>query len=188
MHRFSQSAGALTAVAAVAAVSVLTMAGCDSGGKIVGGSGPGGGSGGDMVSTAAGAADPAQCGGLAEKLVPLHGAASGTTFSDLVVTNNHGTTCTLPAQPELTYLDAHRQPLPVGFSSDPQLKPYTLESGDSATMVIGYGSDGDGVCVAISAVRVTPPGDVLPFTGRTHCANDSVYEEGWVAGTYAAPH
>ncbi|MEY9888901.1 hypothetical protein ABIA31_002549 [Catenulispora sp. MAP5-51] len=230
MHRFSRSTGAL---AAVAAVSALTMAGCGSSTntKSAGGSGttvttaatssassptavsspttasnptsassptsagdPTGISAAPSTApsttagSAAGSADPAHCGGLAEKLVPLSGAASGNTFTDLVATNNGTTACTLSAQPDLKYLDAHDQPLAVSFSSDPQLKPYTLAPGASAAMVIGYGSDGNGVCVAIAAVRVTPPGDDLPFAGRTHCAHDTAYEEGWVAGTYSAPH
>ena len=71
----------------------------------------------------------AHCGGLDAKMVPLHGAASGTTFADLVVTNHGTTACTLPAQPALEYFGATHQPLPVEFSSDPDLKPYTPGSG-----------------------------------------------------------
>lgn len=218
MQRFPRSAGAL---AAVAAVSALTITGCGSGGKSAGGAGttamspattstsspnnasnPTGGSSSagasspsgtaaapsTTASSATGAENRSVCPGLVEKLVVLRGAASGSTFSDLVATNDGAATCTLPAQPELRYLDARHQPLPVAFSSDPQLKPYNLAPGASATTVIGYGTDGTYPCVPIGYIRLASFNDELAVTGRTHCAHDTYYMEGWVAGTYAAPH
>lgn len=144
---------------------------------------------GDTSSTA-GAAGSSQCAGLDAKMVPLPGAASGNTYADLVVVNHGKTDCMLPAQPELEYLGANHKPLPVGFSSDPDLRtPYKLVPGASAAMVIGYGSGGNPPCDGeIAYVRVTPPGDDLPFEGRMNCLHDRTNEEGWVAGTYAAPH
>lgn len=118
----------------------------------------------------------------------LHGAASGNTFSDLVATNHGAATCTLPAQPELQYLDARHQPLLVTFSSDPQLAPYNLAPGASAAMVIGYSSDGNYHCVPIGFMRLAAFNEELAVTDRHHCEHDSYYEEGWVAGTYSAPH
>ena len=212
MHRFSRSAGAL---AAVAAVSALTMAGCGSSGKNAGGAGttvattatsstsspntastPTGASSSTgtaaapstTASSSAGASNRSVCPGLVEKLVELRGVAMGNTFSDLVATNDGAAACTLPAQPELQYLDARHQPLLVTFSSDPQLKPYNLAPGASAAMVVGYSSDGNYLCVPIGYIRLASFNDELAVTRRTHCEHDGYYEEGWVAGTYSAPH
>jgi len=219
MHRFSRSAGAL---AAVAAVSALTMTGCGSSSKSAGGaaatgtptaaatsssspdnasnptgaSSPSGASSSTATapspsttaSSPAGATNRSVCPGLVEKLVELHGAASGNTFSDLVATNDGAATCTLPAQPKLEYLDARHQPLLVAFSSDPQLKPYNLAPGASAVTVVGYGTDGAYPCVPIASIRLASFNDELAVTGRTHCAHDTYYVEGWVSGTYSAPH
>ena len=218
MHRFSRSAGAL---AAVAAVSAMTMTGCGSGNKSAGGvattgtttaatsssspdntsnptgpsspasaSSPTGGAAAPSTtaSSPAGAANRSVCPGLVEKLVELHGAASGTTFSDLVATNDGAAACTLPAQPRLEYLDARHQPLAVSFSSDPQPASYNLAPGASAAMVVAYSSDGNHQCVPIGFVRLASFNDELAVTGRRHCEHDGYYEEGWVAGTYSAPH
>lgn len=140
------------------------------------------------ASSPAGAGNRSVCPGLVEKLVELHGAASGNTFSDLVATNDGAAACTLPAQPELQYLDARHQPLLVTFSSDPQLKPYNLAPGASAAMVVGYSSDGNYQCVPIGFIRLASFNDELAVTNRRHCEHDGYYEEGWVAGTYSAPH
>ena len=132
---------------------------------------------------------PGPCAGLDVKIVPLHGAASGTSFSDLVVVNRGKATCELPGQPEIEYLGADHKPIPVKFSADPSAQPYRLAVGAAAALVIGYGGDGVQPCdTKIAYVRVTPPGNDIAFDGRTHCEHDGFYEEKWLAGSYAAPH
>ena len=166
MHRITGAAGALTAVAAI---SALTAA-----------------DGGDRPGAVG---EKSACAALSASIVPLAGAASGTTFADLVVVNHGTKTCTLAAQPTLEYFDANHKHLPVTFSSDPSLKPFDLAPGAAATMAVGYGSDGNPPCdTTIASVRVTPPGADLPYAGALHCANDITYEQGWVAGIYVAPH
>lgn len=218
MHRFSRSAGALAAVAAVSALTMAGCGsgGKNAGGagttvttaatsstsrpnnasNPTGASSPASASGSSSTAAApsttasslAGASNRSVCPGLVEKLVELRGAATGNTFSDLVATNDGAATCTLPAQPELQYLDARHQPLPVTFSSNPQLKPYNLAPGASAVTVVAYGSDGDYLCVPIGYIRLASFNDELAVTGRRHCEHDTYYVEGWVAGTYSAPH
>ncbi|MBS2537075.1 DUF4232 domain-containing protein [Catenulispora sp. NF23] len=175
MHPISRSAGALTAVAAV---SALTTAGSDPDPTRTNG-----------VATGIGTAVTTEsCAGLVAKIVPLRGAAAGTTFSNLVIVNRGKTSCTLPGQPELDYLGADHLRIPVALSPDQRVPSYRLKPGAWAAMAIGYGTDGNPPCdTKIAYVRVTPPGVVLPFDGGTHCANDGAYEENWSAGSYAAP-
>jgi hypothetical protein len=121
-------------------------------------------------------------------MVSLPGVASGSTFADLVVVNRGKTACTLPAQPKPVYLTADHKPLPIAFSSDPNLKTYDLAPGASAAMVIGYSSASEQPCHGkIAYVRITPPGDDLPFDGRMNCTYDSTHDGSWVAGAYAPP-
>jgi hypothetical protein len=164
---------------AVAAVSALTLAGCASRPTNA-----------TATSAMAGGPDRAgSCAGVAAKIVPLPGAASGNTFADLVMVNHGTATCALPAKPELQYLGADHKPVPVAVGSDQSAPSHQLAPGASAAMAIDYGSDGNPPCdVKIAYVRVTPPGEDLAFDGATHCAHDSVDEEGWVVGSYAAPH
>ena len=129
------------------------------------------------------------CSGLDAQIVQLHGAASGTSFSDLVVVNRGQTTCTLPGQPKIEYLAPSHKTIPVRFSADPSLPSYRLAPGASAAMAIGYGTDGNQPCDdKIAYVRVTPPGTMVTVDGPRHCAHDGFSEEAWVAGSYAAPH
>lgn len=179
---------------AVAAVGVLTVQGCGSGTPTTASnasitSSTSSASSTPSTSASTSASVSSSCAGLDARMVPLHGAASGTTFADLVVTNHGTTACTLPAQPALEYFSATHKALPVEFSSDPDLKPYTLAPGASAAMVVGYGSAANPPCDgAIAFVRVASLAGDLPFSGRTNCVHDTTYEEGWVAGTYSAPH
>jgi hypothetical protein len=122
-------------------------------------------------------------------MVGLPGAASGNTFADLVVTNHGDAACTLPASPRPQYFAANYKPLATTFSTDPSAKPYQLAPGASATMAIDYGSGGNPPCYGrVAFVTVVPSGAHLPFAGRMNCTHDSTSDEGWVAGTYAAPH
>ncbi|ACU75891.1 hypothetical protein Caci_7061 [Catenulispora acidiphila DSM 44928] len=185
---------------AVAAVGVLTVQGCGSGTPTTASNASSTPSAFSTSSTPSASSTPStsaststsassSCAGLDAKMVPLHGAASGTTFADLVVTNHSTTACTLPAQPALAYFSATHKALPVEFSANPDLKPYNLAPGASAAMVVGYGSAADPPCDgAIAFVRVASLAGDLPFSGRTNCVHDTTYEEGWVAGTYSAPH
>lgn len=170
MHRISGAAGALTAVAAI---STLTAA--DSGAR---------------TGTETGAEHHARsCSALTAEIVPLRGAAAGTTFADLVVVNHGKNTCTLPGQPTLQYLDGKHRPIAVAFGPDHSVPSHKLPPGASAAMAVGYGTDGNPPCDAtIAYVRVTPPGTDVPYDGATHCADDTTYEGNWVTGSYAAPH
>lgn len=175
MHRICRTAGGLTAVTTI---SALTIAGCAS--KATNAT---------TASALSGGRDAAgSCSAVAAKIVPLPGVASGNTFADLVMVNHGATTCTLPAKPELQYLGVDHKPMTVAISSDQSAQSHQLAPGASAAMAIDYGSDGNPPCDAtIAYVRVTPPGEDIPFDGATHCAHDSVDEQGWVAGSYAAP-
>lgn len=173
MHRMAGAAGALTAVAAI---SALTAA--DSGAGATTGSG-----------TAAGSTDrPESCAGLVARVVPLPGAAMGTRYWDLVVTNHGKTVCTLPASPGLAFAGADHRRQSVHVDTDPDARPYRLAAGASAAMVIRYGSDYDPPCHGpIASVRVTPPGTEQPFDVAQNCEQGGASETPWVAGTYAAP-
>lgn len=176
MHRICRTAAGVTAVAAV---SALTIAGCASKATDA-----------TTASAVSSGRDAAgSCTGVAARIVPLPGVASGNTFADLVMVNNGTTTCTLPGKPDLQYLGGDHKSVPVAVSADQSAPSHELAPGASAAMAIDYGSDGNPPCdVRIAYVRVTPPGEDLAFDGATHCAHDSVDEEGWVAGSYAAPH
>jgi len=197
MHRRT-----LGALVIATAVSALTITGCGSGKSSASGVGTAvttagtpstssapSGAGESSTSSTVGVLDGAgTCPGLGVKIVPLHGAAAGSTYADLVVDNQGKSACTLPAQPKLEYLDANHKLVRVRVSTDSTANPFTLASGTTAAMAIGYGSDGNPPCdVKIAYIRVTPPGDVVTFDGRTHCAQDGAVESAWVAGSYAAP-
>lgn len=129
------------------------------------------------------------CAGLDARMVALPGVASGSTFADLVVVNHGTTTCMLPAQPKPEYLTAAHKALPIQFSTDPDLKPYALAPGASAVTVVVYSSAAQQPCGGkIAYVRISPVAGDIPFDGRESCSHDSTLDEGWTAGTYAAPH
>ena len=132
---------------------------------------------------------PAPCTGLDARMVALPGVASGSTFADLIVVNHGTATCTLPAQPKPEYLTAAHKALPIQFSTDPDLKPYPLAPGASAVTVVAYSSAAQQPCGGrIAYVRISSVAGDIPFNGRDNCSQDSTYDEGWIAGTYAAPH
>lgn len=128
------------------------------------------------------------CADVDVRIEALPGAASGHTYSDLIVTNHGTSTCTLPAQPKLEYLGADYKPLQVAFSPDPAAPAYRLAPNSSAALSISYGTDGNPPCSGkIAWVQVVSPGHDVPFDHPMHCAHDSYFENHWTAGTYAPP-
>ncbi|MFD0631851.1 DUF4232 domain-containing protein [Catenulispora yoronensis] len=126
---------------------------------------------------------------LAAQLVKLPGVASGTTYWDLVVTDQGSAACTLPAQPQLAVLGPEHQRIAVKLDADPTAKAFHLAAGASATEAIGYGTDANPPCaVETTYLRLTPPGVDLPFrSGAQHCGDDVLSTGAWVAGNYAPP-
>ncbi|MBW8804466.1 MAG: DUF4232 domain-containing protein [Catenulisporales bacterium] len=140
-------------------------------------------------STAPGSAPVCAAPGATARLDELPGAAAGSTFWDIVVTNHSTAACTLTAHPAVSVLDQDHQQLPFTVNPDPTAQAMTLAPGASAAAVLAYGSDGNPPCASkTSYLLVTPPGIELTFRDSPHCEHDVAALSGWVAGEHAAPH
>ncbi|MFL6116620.1 MAG: DUF4232 domain-containing protein [Catenulispora sp.] len=139
-------------------------------------------------SAASGSGPACAAPGATARLDQLPGAAAGSTFWDIVVTNHGTAACTLTAQPAVSVLDPSHQQLPIKVNTDSTAKAITVAPGASAVTVLAYGSDANPPCASkTSYLLVTPPGIELAFRDSPHCEHDTVALSGWVPGEHGAP-
>jgi hypothetical protein len=146
------------------------------------------------AATRSGTPAPCRADQLTVRLRPLPGAAAGTTFADVVLTDSSSAACTVAGSVGLTVLDAAHHPIPVAVSAnlDPRPDRITLPPGGSAAQTVAYGSDGVPPCTAVEAAyAITPPdtttATTVPVGARGACPDDRITLSALVTGDYSPP-
>lgn len=137
---------------------------------------------------------------LATTYAAIPGAASGTTFSRIVLTNRSTSVCTVKGEAKVTFQDPdhHPAPIPVNTSNAVPQNTITLEPGGAASEIVSFGTDGNPppghkACTpATTYITITPPAATISheFLFRAEsglCPHTSAFVRPLVAGKDVLP-